>query len=655
MKRKLSGSTIFFSNYRRTVPLRKMRFVILYLWTVFQIMSCRQPPGEESGDKQDQLNQLKSKQILVPMWGWEPVNLAPAAVAHGYDVVNRPMGNDTVRHAMEIPIWDKAGLEMLVRLSLGSVKDPFDEEQVRAGFENLKNVILFHEKHNPAALAYVIGWGFLGEGGFAYNYEFSEKAKEAFNRHMITPGEPLPEGPEVGKPGSMRWIKWLEFRSTYLREFRAEYLEFAKKYTQKLVGTWSEFYPTENYELNMGDAPGADFLFYDLSFGDVTCNQRIAFGESHGEMETYPNFESWLQHELPLMAKGAGEGVTPIAFQFPMREGHEVENIMGRKTFTVDRIEDEYSLKLGPYIRALIDAVDHPLPEPEVALVYHSFQASSLPGAPFDSTFATSVMPLYRVHSKAIEGALHQMGVHMRAIPYEWLVYHDLSQYKLVIIPDPMYITPEMRNNLKKANCVLYSGEYLLAHRDPGSESGSYLTTFSAITYDSVVGRIDYLKNASSIITANFGNELMQDVDFPEEKNYPADQMFLFHHMPPKAEILATVNKLPAIFSMNEGRSVFVANRAFCQGWEMEEDWLEKSMFIFLKNLLKLNNVTIQVSSLPQARANLSHIYGSYGVSGNIAWNTTGKQIKIELTSGRSVTIPPFGWTRTDQKKQGSI
>ncbi len=625
-----------------------MRALTTIILTAIILASCSQASIDNTEEKQKQLSEIKSKQILVAMWGWEPEIMAPAAIEFGYDIVNQPQNSDTIQHALDIPVWHNAGLGMLVRPDLFCINDPFDPEQVKAGYEKMKNVILFHERNNPNVVAYVIQWGLFGEGGFVWNYKFSDKAREAFNRFMKTPGLPLPEGSQEGKPGSLRWIKWLEFRSAYLSDFRAEYVEFAKQFTDKLVGTWSEVYPTEHYVLNMGDAPGADFMYYDLSFGDVTCNQRIAFGESHGEMEAFPDFESWLKHELPLMAKGAGEGVTPIAFQFPMREGHDVKNIGGRKQYTIDKIEDEYSLKLGPYIRELLDAVADPLPEPEVALVYQSFQASALPAGPFDKTFANSVMPLYRVHSKAIEGALHQMGVNMRAIPYEWLGDHDLSQYKLVIIPDPLYLSPDMRANLGDAQRVLYSGEFLLAHRDTLSEKGSYLTDFYARVNDSIFSTMEYIKNKNGRIEVSAQSELMKRVTFPEDEDYPSDQMFLIKEMPGNADVLATVNNLPVIFTIDNGKSVFVANRAFSHAWDMEQDWLENGMFLFLKNLLISSHVNVPVVSMPQARANKSNKYGSYGVSGNIAWNTTGSKITLELETGKKIVIPEYAWVEVE-------
>ncbi|MEN8202328.1 MAG: hypothetical protein ABFS28_07015 [Bacteroidota bacterium] len=39
---------------------------------------------------------------------------------------------------------------------------------------------------------------------------------------------------------------------------------------------------------------------------------------------------------------------------------------------------------------------------------------------------------------------------------------------------------------------------------------------------------------------------------------------------------------------------------------------------------------------------------GSYGVSSNIAWNTTGEPISIILESGTEIEIPAYGWTKID-------
>jgi len=264
--------------------------------------------------KEQQLKNLQKKQILVAMWGWAPDEIGPAGKKYGYEVVNQPQNNEIDKHAKDIPVWIENDYDMIVRPHLFDARDPFDTEQVKKAYAEVEKVMRYHEENNPRAVAYVLQWGMFGEGGFEWGYKFSDKAKAAFNDAMGTPDKPLPEGPAPGVPGSMRWIKWLEFRAKFLRQFRTEFVEHAKQFTDKLVGTWCEVYPTDNYILNMGDAPGADFVFYDLSFGDVTCYQTKAFGESHGEMEAFPTFEAWLDHELPLMAKAAGEGVVPIAF-----------------------------------------------------------------------------------------------------------------------------------------------------------------------------------------------------------------------------------------------------------------------------------------------------------------------------------------------------
>jgi len=619
-------------------------FVGLFLSCIFFLSGCSSEVNSMLRHKQ--LKELQKKQVMVAMWGWPPNEMAPAAKKYGYEVVNQPQGSDIAQHANDIPVWTASGLKMLVRPDLFMVADPFDDEQVKPGYAQLAKVISFHEENNPGAIGYVIQWGMFGEGGFAWGYKFSKKARKAFNEYMGTPGEPLPQAPIEGQPGSMRWVKWFEFRAKKLRQFRKDYLIFAKQFTDKLVGTWSEVYPTDNYVLNMGDAPGADFVFYDLSFGDVTCHQTMAFGECHGEMESFSTFEAWKDHELPLMAKAAGEGVVPIAFQFPMTCGDEVKNIAGKKQFCIDKIEDEYSLKLGPYIRQLMDAVDGRTRKPQVALVYHSYAAAALPAGP-EPLFAgnNSVMHLYSKSAKQIEASMHQMGVDMRVIPYEWLEYHDLSQYKIVIVPDPMYLTQEMRTNLKTARRVLYSGEYLMAHRDQDSQSGSFLNEFKASANDTEFGKLNYIKNREGKVEVDAKHPLMKGVQFGEGQKYPADQMFAFEKLPAGSKVIAKVANVPMIITRKSGRAVHVANRAFLHAWHSKEGWVEEGMFTFLKNLLKDSGVNIRVKTPPLARGNAGPTYGSYGVSGYVAWNATGNELEIELTGGEKITIPKFGWT----------
>jgi len=624
-----------------------MRKIILSILAATTLLSCSTEIAKPKS-KAEQLAELKQKQIMVAMWGWEPEIMAPNAVKYGYDVVNQPQNSDTIQHAKDIPIWVENNLDMLVRPDLFDVRDPFDKEQVEKGLEKLKKVIQFHEKNNPKVVGYVIQWGMFGEGGFEWGYKFSDKAKIAFNKYMNTPGMDLPENPKHGELGSIRYIKWNEFRALSLTNWRERFVKFAKQFTDKLVGTWSEVYPVDNYVLNMGDAPGADFFFYDLSFGDVTCNQRIAFGESHGEMEAFDTFDEWLDHELPLMAKGAGEGVTPIAFQFPMRRGHNpAGNVARREQFLIDSIDQEYSLKLGPHIRKLIDATKGQEYKQEVALVYHSFQASALPGGDENTMWAKmgnhATMPLYYTSTKQIESSLHMMGVNMEAIPYEWLVDKDLSKYKLVIVPDPMYLTVEMRENLKKAKKVLYAGEYLLAHRDTATQSGNYLEEFKAET-KLANNAIKYFKNAEGKIVIDKKNDLMKGVDFGNNI-YPADQMFKFETLSENTKILASINDVPMIFKTDD-KTIHLANHAFNNAWQEKEAWLENGMFVFLKNLMQANNVEIKVVSSPQERANKRYEYGSYGVTGNIAWNMTENNINIKLTNGDKVIIPKFGWVK---------
>ena len=125
-----------------------MKKILLSIIAVTTLLSCS-TEIEKSKTKAEQLAELKQKQIMVAMWGWEPDIMAPNAVKYGYDIVNQPQNSDTIQHAKDIPVWVNEGLGMLVRPDLFDVEDPFDEDQVQAGFEKMKKVIQFHEKNNP--------------------------------------------------------------------------------------------------------------------------------------------------------------------------------------------------------------------------------------------------------------------------------------------------------------------------------------------------------------------------------------------------------------------------------------------------------------------------------------------------------------------------
>lgn len=583
--------------------------------------------------RQEQLAELQTKQILVFMWGWSAEEMAPVAKEFGFQVVHAPSGSDIKGRAKEVETWSNYGFKMIARPSV-PVKDPFDPEDVAQGCEALKRIVA-HYDANPDIVGFCPYWGLYGEGGFPYDFVFTEKAREAFNKWMHTPEEPFPTEPADGQPGSMRWIKWNEFRSMTLREFRRAYVAAAKQVTGKLVGTWSEFYPIENYQLNMGEAPGADFLMYDLSFGDVTTDQTIAFAECHGDMQHKKTFQEWRDHELPLMAKAAGEGVIPIAFQFPMRRGHATDFLAKTTVFT-DRVEDEYSLRSGPDIRALIDAAKGGVREPDVALVYQSFAASALPGG--------GAFWFYQPSARFIENMLRQMGVDLRVIPYEHLESVDLKQFKLVIVPDPMYLNEAMRANLSKARRVLYSGEYLLAHRDSSTEKGDFNTGWSAVTrLPDLELRYSLAPEGPLTVSRRW---LTRGIQVDSRLIYPADQTVVFCPLPGDASVLLSVGGIPSIITRSGGRVVHVTNRFFNHAYKSDSEELEKIAFQFLKNLVLDCGVTVRVTSPSQARSKEGFPYGSYGLCGSIAWNATASDITIQLAGGQSVTIPRHGWTR---------
>ena len=576
--------------------------------------------------REDQLKDLQTKQILVFMWGWSGEEMAPVAKKFGFQVVQGAKGD-------ELDTWRDHGFKIICRTGV-PVKDPWDPEDVRKGCDELKRVVKAYDSI-PYCIGFCVFWGLYGEGGFPPDFVFTEKARDAFNKLMNTPGEPLPSEPTEGQPGSMRWVKWNEFRSRTLREFRKTYVEAAKQVTGKLVGTWSEFYPIENYQLNMGEAPGADFLMYDLSFGDVTTDQTIAFAECHGDMQHYEKYEKWRDHELPLMAKAAGEGVVPIGFQFPMRRGHATDFLAKTTVFT-DRVEDEYSLKSGPDIRALIDASRGGARKPEVALVYQSFEAAALPGG--------GAFWFYQPSARFIENMLRQMGVDLEVIPYEHLESLDLSQFRLVIVPDPMYLNDAMRANLKKAHRVLYSGEYLLSHHDPATAKGDFNTGWSAITRLPGI-ELRYSRAPEGPLTIA-QDTLTNGITADPKLAYPSDQMVTFSPLPKDARVLARVGDKPMVLTRYKGRAIFVTNRFFNHAYKSDTDALEKMAFAFLRNLLLDCGVKVRVKSMSQARVKEGFPYGSYGMCGSIAWNMTGGDIKLELYDGQLVTIPRYGWTK---------
>ena len=109
---------------------------LIYLCVLSLFLTSNQAMFQNIDSKEKQLKELKQKQILVPMWGWEPERMAANAPKYGFEVVNQPQNSDTLQHNKDIPIWVNAGLGMLVRPDLFSVRDPFDEEQIEIGFEN---------------------------------------------------------------------------------------------------------------------------------------------------------------------------------------------------------------------------------------------------------------------------------------------------------------------------------------------------------------------------------------------------------------------------------------------------------------------------------------------------------------------------------------
>lgn len=323
---------------------------------------------------------------------------------------------------------------------------------------------------------------------------------------------------------------------------------------------------------------------------------------------------------------------TPFA---PLRKKHEVNTSPG--THSVEQIYDEYSLRIGAYIRRLIDAVGRNVRDPQVALVYHSFSAAALPGGPPGEHLMTKpvaggdeilvkhpkVLPFYEnTGAKQIEGLMHQLGVDFKVIPYELLECSDLTAYKLVIVPDPMHLNDATRRNLQNARSVMYAGEYLMAHRDPATGKSNYLEPegFSAQT-ESDNMRLRYFKAPAGKLTAHGQqpHKWLENISLPEETPYPSDQMVVFDSPDQKFDVVLRAGELPIIVVNPDGNEIFVTNRFFHQGWNMESDWLEKIQYGILRNLFNDLNLEVRLSGESKSRVKSAPWYGSCGLSGHIA------------------------------------
>ncbi|MHB9013231.1 MAG: hypothetical protein ACYC49_13545 [Ignavibacteriaceae bacterium] len=590
---------------------------------------------EDYLSREKQLELLRTKRILVPMWGWPYKEMCNAAKKFGYNVFMPPRFTQD-----EIAYYLKHGLECIIRPAI-NVEDPFDSEEVKAGCRQLKKTIEFYSS-DPKVLGFSIMWGLYGEGGFKVppygKYEFSEKAKKAFNNFMDTPNEPLPVVDTSGQPSNMRYIKWIEFRQKTLNNFRKDYISEAKKVTNKIVGTWSEVYPVSHYTLNMGIAPNADFMCYDLSFGDVTFNQRIGFAETHGDMQHYPNFRLWKQHILPLVAKAYGEGVVPMGFQFPMRKGHAANFLSPTKYFT-NKIVDEYALKICPYIKKLMSnkITYH---SPEVAFVYQSYGASAFPQD-------TASFYLYENNSREIEAFLHMMGVYMEALPLEKLSSIDLNKYKLLIIPDAMYLTEKMYENIKNTSAkILVTGDFLRAYWD-GKKYVEATKWGESKRFDDF--EIKYGKLLSGSININVCDSLTRNLEHYENMTYGIDRCAVYKKLPIDAKVLISCNNVPLLIQFDKNRLLHITNRIFGIARLDSNNVLESFAFQLLKNILKFSGVTININNPPMCRT-MNYVYAPYGLSNNILWNQTDKNLKLSLLNDYDVNVLSHGWKNVKKK-----
>lgn len=240
------------------------------------------------------------------------------------------------------------------------------------------------------------------------------------------------------------------------------------------------------------------------------------------------------------------------------------------------------------------------------------------------------------------------MGADLKVIPYEHLASADLTRYKLLYVPDAMYLSKAMRANLASAPCVIYAGEYLLTHREPASEQGEYNKGWSAQTVESDCTYYYDMASTQGLTVAAPEHPWMAGVVFPD-RDYPNDQMVTFDPLPADAEVLWTLEDgSPVLFACEKGRVIHVTNRLLNHLSRSDDDWLEAPVYHFLRNVLIEQGVNLRVVTAPQRRAMAAFPYGGYGLSGYIAWNATDAAVTLEMTDGKILTIPAYGWVALD-------
>jgi hypothetical protein len=191
---------------------------------------------------------------------------------------------------------------------------------------------------------------------------------------------------------------------------------------------------------------------------------------------------------------------------------------------------------------------------------------------------------------------------------------------------------------------VLYSGEYLLAHRDPASAKGDFNTGWSGSTKLGDLELRYSLAPAGPLTVAK--SSLLKGIEIDPKLVYPADQSVTFDPLPKDARVLMKVGDTPMIVWRSKGHVIHVTNRFFNCAYKSDTDALETIAFAFLKNLVIDSGVTVRVDGPALVRVKEGFPYGSYGITGSIAWNTTGSDLTLHIAGGQPVTIPAYRWLR---------
>jgi hypothetical protein len=118
--------------------------------------------------------------------------------------------------------------------------------------------------------------------------------------------------------------------------------------------------------------------------------------------------------------------------------------------------------------------------------------------------------------------------------------------------------------------------------------------------------------------------------------------------MPEDFDPILKVGDNPVIITGCDDSEIYITNHLLNNAWHLQSDWLEEVLFGFFKNYLNYCGARVRVNTRQLVRVKENRFYGSYGLTGNIAWNATENDLRIEINNYGDVLIPSCGWVEID-------